>query len=301
MTWLVASLISAAFMGLVSISDKVVIHRYAKTPLTLPLISGTCQVLFGIACLFVAGIPGQSSFMANASAISSGMFLGLAVMILMRVMYTKEVSRAIPVTQCAPIFSALLALPILGESISLIQWLGIMAAVIGSVFISLKIGPDISGILLDTSFYWLMLSAFCFGAAYVVGKVALEELPILYTHGLRTFTLGSTFLIFTSRSVAWNDTKSLIKKRSPAFLFVGVNEFITAQFAIIILLWALSLGPASLVSAATSSRALFTLLFTLAITRLWNGALGEDTSTSSTLAKLFSTLLIVSGIFAIAI
>ena len=118
MTWLVASLISAAFMGLVSISDKVVIYRYAKTPLTLPLISGTCQVLFGIACVLVAGIPSQSSLTANASAISSGMFLGLAVMILMRVMYTKEVSRAIPVTQCAPIFSALLALPILGESIS---------------------------------------------------------------------------------------------------------------------------------------------------------------------------------------
>ena len=71
MTWLVASLISAAFMGLVSISDKVVIYRYAKTPLTLPLISGMCQVLFGIACVLVAGIPSQSSLTANASAISS--------------------------------------------------------------------------------------------------------------------------------------------------------------------------------------------------------------------------------------
>ena len=288
-------------MGFVSISDKIVIHRYTNTSMTLPFISGVCQVILGVACLFISGIPDENTLNANISAVTSGAFLGLAVMILMKVMYTQEVSRAIPVTQCAPIFAALLALPLLGESITPVQWAGIITSVIGSVLISLKIDQGVHGIFLHRSFYFLMISAFCFGAAYVVGKMALQELPILYTHGLRTFTLGLTFLCFAVRSETWNDVKHLIIKRSPAFVFVTINEFITAQFAMIILLFALSLGPASLVSAVTSSRALFTLLFTLGITKIWNGSLGEEISTSSTLTKLFSTLLIVGGIVGISI
>lgn len=301
MIWLFASLASAAFIGLVSISDKVVIHRYTKTSLTLPLISGMCQFIVGIVCIGISGIPDEATFTTSCSAIGSGALLGLAVVILMRVMYTQEVSRAVPVTQCAPIFAALLALLILGESISFMQWGGIMLSVIGSVLISLKINDGIHSILLHKSFYFLMLSAFFFGASYVVGKLALEELPILYTHGLRTFTVGLIFLTCTVRTEPWNDFKSLLAKRSPAFLFVIVNEFITAQFALIVFLWALSLGSASFVSAVTSSRALFTLLFTLGITKRWNGALGEEISTSSTLTKLFSTVLIVVGIVVIAI
>ena len=181
------------------------------------------------------------------------------------------------------------------------QWGGIVIAVLGSALISLRTDGDIHGIFLHKSFYFLMLSAFLLGAGNVAGKLALEELPLLYTHGLRMLTLGLIFVFFASRLESWIDVKSLFSKRSPSILLVIINECITAQVGLITLLWSLSLGPVSLVSAVVGTRSLFTVLYSMAITTIWRGALGEENSTGSVLIKLFSTVLIIAGITAIAL
>ena len=301
MSWLFVSLMGAAVMGLASISDKVVIHRYIKTPFTLILLVGIAQSAVGIISLSIAGIPSEATLVTSMSAISSGVLFSFSAIIFLRILYTQEVSRTIPITQSYPIFAALLAFLVLGENISLIQWGGIIIAVLGSALLSLRIDGDMHGIFLHKSFYFLMFSAFLLGAANVVGKFALEELPLLYTHGLRMLTLGLIFLSFAFRSEPWSDVRSLFSKRSPALLFIIINECITAQVGLITLLWSLSLGSVSLVSAVVGTRALFTVLYSMGITKLWKGALGEETSTSSILTKLFSTVLIVAGIAVIAL
>ena len=301
MNWLLVSLISASVMAITGISDKIVIQRYVKTPLTLILLMGVTQTIVGIISLSIVGIPNDPTLTTNISAISSGVLYGFSAIIMQRVLYTQEVSRTIPITQSAPIFAALLALLLLGENISLIQWGGIFIAVLGSALISLRIDGDIHSIFLHKSFYFLMFSAFLLGAGNVAGKLALEELPLLYTHGLRMLTLGLIFLSFAARSESWVDVKSLFSKRSPAILLVIINEWITAQVGLIALLWSLSLGPVSLVSAVVGTRSLFTVLYSMAITTIWRGVLGEDNSTNTVLTKLFSTALIVAGITAIAL
>ena len=67
------------------------------------------------------------------------------------------------------------------------------------------------------------------------------------------------------------------------------------------MLWALSIGPASLVGAVAGTRALFTVLYSIGISKIFIGALGEDISTGSVMVKLLSTLLIVGGITALAL
>ena len=301
MSWLLMSLIGAAVMGVASISDKVVIHRYIKTPFTLILLVGMAQTVVGIVSLCIAGIPSEVTVATSISAISSGVLFSFSAIIFLKILYTQEVSRTIPITQSAPIFAALLGFLILNENISVLQWGGIIIAVLGSALISLRMDGDIHSIFLHKSFYFLMFSAFLLGAANVVGKLALEELPLLYTHGLRMLTLGLIFLCFASKSESWIDVKSLFSKRSPALLFIIINECITAQVGLITLLWSLSMGPVSLVSAVVGTRSLFTVLYSMGITKLWSGALGEETSTGSIITKLFSTLLIVAGVAAIAI
>ncbi len=301
MTWLFISLTSAAFMGLVGISDKIVIHRYAKTPLTLLLLISITQTTVGIVLLFFGGIPNEANLLTSTSAFGSGVFHGFAGFFLIKTLFSREVSRTIPVTQSAPIFTALLAFFILGETISLIQYGGITIAVLGSALITLSTNDDTHGVFLHKSFYSLMFSAFLFGTGIVIGKMALEELPVLYTHGLRTLATALIFLCFALRAEPWADVKSLFSKRSPALLLVAINDFITAQVGLIMLLLALSLGPASLVASVTGTRALFTVIYSMSITKVWPGALGEDISRGSILIKLFSTVLIVAGITAMSI
>ena len=301
MSWLLVSLMSAALMGLVSVVDKAIIFNYAKSSRTMPLLNGITQTIVGIVSLIISGIPSESDFATSAAAVISGGLLGSALVILQRVLFTQEVSRSIPVTQSAPIFAAVLALFVLGESISLLQWGGITLAVLGSVLISIRTDVRVSGIFLHKSFYALMCAAFFFGASNVIGKIALVELPLLYTHGLRMLAVGLILLFFSFRSESWVDVRSLFSRRSPALLLVAINDLLIAQAGVLALLWALSLGPASLVSAVAGIRALFTVSYSMGITKVWAGALGEESSTSSTLNKLFSTVVIVAGVAAIAI
>jgi uncharacterized membrane protein len=301
LSWIVIALISAAIIALVSISDKAVIYRYARSPLTLPLLIGMAQTTVGLIVLAIVRIPSGATLEASGSAVLSGALFGLSGVLGQRVLFTQEVSRTIPVVQSAPIFAALLAVVVLDESISVIQWLGIVATVLGSVFLSLRITAGIKSIILHRSFYLLMISAFMFGAANVAGKVALDELPVLYTHGLRMLALGLVFLMFSFRLAPLVDVRRFFSQRSPALLFVSTNEFITANVGILLLLWALSLGPASLVTALLGTRALFVVLYSTGLAIVWRGALGEETSPGIVAIKVFSTMLIVAGVVAIAL
>lgn len=301
MSWIIISLTSAAITALVSISDKTVIYRYARSPLTLPLLIGMAQTTAGFIVIGLTWFPKDFSLSAGLSAFLSGTLFGLSAILSQRVLFTQEVSRTIPITQSSPIFAALLAILLLGESISLLQWLGIIATVAGSVVLSFRTGQGITTTSLDRSFYILMLSAFLFGAANVVGKAAVDELPVLFTHGLRSLALGLVFLLFSVRPAPWADVKGYFLERSPALILVGINEFITAQIGIVLLLWALSLGPAALVSALLGTRAGFVLLFSTTVALLWPGALGEQITPAIITVKVISTALIVTGVIAVVI
>ena len=118
---------------------------------------------------------------------------------------------------------------------------------------------------------------------------------------MRMLALGLIFLAFALRSESWNDVRGYFTNRSPALLFVGVNEFITANVGILLMLWALSLGPASLVTALFGTRALFVVLYSTGLAMIWRGSLGEQTSRGNIVVKMVSAALIVVGIGAIAI
>lgn len=300
MSWIAIALLSAAVVSIVNIFDKTVIYRYATSPLTLPLMIGISQTTVGTVSLLIAGMPTEATVEASVAAILSGTFFGLSGITSQRVLFTQEVSRTIPVTQSSPIFAAILAMAFLNEPISLLQWSGIMATVIGSIMLSLRI-RDVGTLFLHKSFYMLMLSALFFGTANVVGKHALTDLPILYTHGLRMLALGLIFLAFALRPESWNDVRGYFANRSPALLFVGTNEFITANVGILLMLWALSIGPASLVTALFGTRALFVVLYSTGLALVWKGSLGEQTSRGNITVKIISAALIVVGIGAIAI
>ncbi|PZC50652.1 MAG: putative membrane protein [Chloroflexi bacterium] len=122
MTWLVITLVSSAFRGLYHVSDKAVLHKYVRTPLSLILLIGIIDTIVGLVLFCFSGIPNEITLFTNISAIASGAFIAFAVILLQRILYTEEVSRAISITQSSPIFTALLALLILDESISIIHY-----------------------------------------------------------------------------------------------------------------------------------------------------------------------------------
>lgn len=296
MDWVTIALLGSAVSGIVNIFDKTVIYKYANTPRTLPLMIGISQTTVGVVILVMVQIPASATSSLVFWALLSGVLWGVSAQFLMYVLYTEEVSRTVPVFQSYPIFTAIFAFFFLGENLGLLEWGGILAVVVGATIISVKIDLKNRKALINKSLAILMIGSAIQGSAHIFGKIAVDELPILFTHSLRSLGLGAVFLLFNLRAEPWNDLKGFVRQRSPALLISGTNEFIIATTSLVLSLWALSLGPAALVTALTGTRAFFLVIYSLIIGFIWKGALGEVTTASSITTKLLATSIIVLGI-----
>ena len=301
LSWVMLALASAFISGVVNIFDKTFMHKYARTVQTLPVLVGFAQTIIGIVVLAAVRLPDSVSLSASATALVSGMLFGVSGATMLWVLFHQEASRTIPVTQTSPVFAAVFALVFLGESITLLQWLAIFATVSGAVMISLKFDGGFGGINLNRNFFILILGAGIFAMGSIVGKVALNDLPVMYTHGLRSIGLGSVFLVVHLRREPLLHVVAFFRERNRGLLVVGVNEFIIANSSLMLLLWALSSGPVSLVTAVVASRAIFAVVFSTAIALVWRGALGEITTPRVIAVKVGSACLIVLGVVGIAI
>ncbi len=301
MSWVWIALAGAAVYGLVNIFDKTVIYRYATSPRTLPLMVGLGQLAVGGVLLAVVRVPNDAGSDAVLGALASGAIFGLGVQFFMYVLFREEVSRAVPIIQSAPIFTALFAFFFLGEDLGPIEWLATVAVVVGAVALSVRTDSDSRGSILRPSFLVLMAASALQGSSYIFGKVAVDELPVLPTHALRSLALAAVMLLFNLRPAPWRDVVGFVRDRSPALRFVAFNELVLATASPLLLLWALSLGPAALVTALIGTRAFFLVVYSTTLAVVWKGALGEVTTRGAIATKLVSTALIVAGAAAIAL
>jgi uncharacterized membrane protein len=301
LSWVVLALASAVVSGVVNIFDKTFMYRYARTVRTLPLLVGFAHTAIGIVVLVAVWRFEDATLTASAIALVSGMIFGVSGTLLMWVLFHQEVSRTIPVTQTAPIFAAVFALAFLNESITALQWLAILATVTGAVVLSLKFIDGFKGVPLNRNFVILVLAASIFAMGNIVGKVALNDLSVIYTHGLRSLGLGLVFLLVHLRAEPLGHVVEFVRQRNRGLLLVALNELVIANSSLILMLWALSTGPVSLVTALVATRSMFVVIFSTLVALIWRGALGEVTTTRVIAIKVGSTGLIVAGIAGIVI
>lgn len=97
------------------------------------------------------------------------------------------------------------------------------------------------------------------------------------------------------------DIRGFAREMSPALAISGFNEFVVANVGLLVNLWALSLGPVSLVAAVTATSSLFLLVYGFLAALFFRGALGEQMSTVSVATKVVSMVFIVAGVVVIAV
>ncbi len=291
----------ASVYGLVNIIDKTVVYRYATSPRTLPLLVGIGQAVVGGVVLAVVRVPEGAALNLVLGALASGAIFGLGVQFFMYVLFREEVSRAVPIIQSSPIFTALFAFFLLGEDLGPVEWLATVAVVAGAIALSVRTGSDNPGSILRPSFLVLMAASALQGSSYIFVKVAVDELPVFFTHAVRSLALAAVMLSFNLRPTPWRDVVGFVRTRSPALRFVAFNELVVATTGLLLLLWALSLGPAALVTALSGARAFFLVVYSTALALVWKGALGEVTTRGALATKIVSTALIVGGAAAIAL
>ena len=300
LSWIVIALASAAIWGGVSIVDKVFLQNYARSHVTLWLLIAITQGFVGI--VFVAVFAWTGSIVSTDAlwALLSGVIFGFGGLFVLYVLNSQEVSRVIPVTQTSPIFAAIIAYLFLSEALTVTQWLAVVVTVTGAVLLSVRRDVEYRRLFLHRSFFLLMAASVIMAGAQVISKVPLDTLSVPLVHGLRCLGLSALFLVssFSNRE-AQHDMMRLIRSRSPGLALVTFGELVLPTAASMLFLWALSKGPVGLVSALTSTRSVFILLYSTLLSLQFRALLGERVTPGALAVKLVSIILIVAGVAAI--
>ena len=300
MSWIALTLVSASILGMIGVLDKAFLYHYARSLRTLPLLIAISHVPIGIT--FIAISPLEELTVAAASwSLAAGVLGGLSAVVFFKVMAKREVTRTIPVVQTYPIFVAPLAVLFLDESLRVFHWFAILVTVAGAVMMSMRQNTGGRGLVIDRSFYELLGASLLLAGMNLAAKQAVETLPVLLVHGLRSLGVAAVLMAFGARHEPLNEVRRMIAERSPALGLFGLNEFVIVNTGMILNLWATSLGPISLVSALTASSSLFLLVYSTLLGLRFRGMLGEQVGRRAVIVKASAITLIVAGVMVISL
>ena len=289
--WL--ALLSAAVFGLVTVTDKRLIS------VNMPNISSfylviviTLYVHTGLAVI-VFGIPDQLPVTHLLMAGIAGVFWGASLWTMFIGYKFEEASRASAVIHTFPVFVALLAVPFLGEVLSITQCLAILIVVVGAFSISLRSSAG-KLFTINKAFPILIAASILTALAHITGKYALEKIEVEFVYAMRNFFMA-TFLAMFSRP---KDTITVIQalKNPQTLVLVIIGETILAPIGIFLNVAASSIGAISVVSTVTASRPFFVFLYGSILSVGPFRLLDESIDIRTLATKAISISLIIGGI-----
>ncbi|MDE2765281.1 MAG: EamA family transporter [Chloroflexota bacterium] len=301
MDWLVYGLISALVFSVVSVLDKRMLLRYFPSVRAFNMLVGVTQITVG-ALVLAAILPfeGISSVRGTVLAFTSGIVLGASLALFFFALSRVDVSRATPLWLTSPIFAALLAMGFLGDRVTPEQWAAIVVVVVGATMLSYNPAPGRRGFLTGIVALALLLAAFTQALGFVINKEASAELTVWTNNGWRMLGFAVGLILVNYRRASVRELTVYVRNRAGLRLMV-LTEGVLAPLASLALIGSITTGAIAPVTAVSSTRPLFLLFISTALsTRFWN-VLNEPLDRSTLLLKVISTALIVGGTVGLAL
>jgi len=294
MNWAGLALLASATMAMVNIFDSHLLSKRLPSFRAYLLPVGVIHLSWGLLILYLNPLPGDVEIWPLLAAITSGVLRTAAVSIMLYNLKKEDVSRVIPIVYTSPVFVAIMAVPLLGESLFYIQWLAIVVVVVGAVMVSAE--KNFTG----TNARWgkivllLLMASLFFAIADICTKYALASLSSWNLFSLTTFVMSGTFLFVSARPRILRQLRDM-ERRNSALLLLVFNETL-APIGIALSFWAIQKGPVSLVSAIIGSRPVFVAIFSLVLSLFAPNFLIKFASGKMLLLRLVAIAMIVSGI-----
>lgn len=293
--WVSLAVLGAAAIGVVNIIDSHLISKRMPSFRAFLLLVGAVMLVYGLVIFYLYPLPEDVGTWPMVVAVTSAVLRTASITIMLYTLKTEEVSRVIPVFHTYPVFVAIMAVPLLGEMLSPLQWLAIAIVVAGAVMVSAKRKPGGTTTWLGKSFLLLSVASLLMAVADVASKYALDYISFWNMYWISAFVVGGVFLLISLRPWVLKELGNMRQRKSVMGLLVFSETL--AVTGIILIFRAMEMGPVSLVSTITGSRPVFVLAFVLILSRFRSGFLLEEQSDKGTLAlRLIATAMIVGGI-----
>jgi len=292
--WVSVAVLSAAVLGLVNIVDSHLISRRMPSLRAFLLLIGIVHLIYGSVLFNLFPLPEGIGTWPLTVAIASGILRTGAITILLYSLKREEVSRVIPVVYTYPVFVAIMAALLLGETLYYLQWIAIIIVVSGAVMVSARKSPNGSATWLGKPLLLLFSSSLLFAMADIASKYALAYISFWNMFWFGAFCISGIFLLASIRPHIIRQLSNM-KQRSSTIALVALNETL-APIGIVLLFWAMQRGPVSLVSTVVSSRPIFVFIYALIISRVSPMFLEYQPGKAMLALRLIAITMIFGGI-----
>ena len=295
MDWVTVAILGTITIGVVNVIDSHLITRRMPSLRAYLLLVAVVILFFCVVLFVLFPLPEGVGTWPLVVTVASAVIRTASIIILLYIFKTEEVSLAIPVFHTFPVFVALMAVPLLGETLGSLQWLAIISVVAGAVIISFKRNSGGATTWLGKPFFLLLGASLLMAAADVGSKYALSYISFWNMYWISSLCLVGIFLLISLRPHIIREIRNMPWQR-PAMALVAVNETL-AVIGIILVFWAMAMGPVSLVSAINGSRPLVVFISAIVIGRVSPGLLLEGKPDGGVMAlRLAAIAMIVGGI-----
>ena len=300
LNWVAAALASTIIYAGVTVGDKLILTRLGIRLPAFYVFTGASQ---GIVSLFILAIdpPRGVPIYAALAGFGGGAFWGAGLTLMFWGLTREQVSRVAPVWHTSPIFVAIMAVLFLSESLDWVHWLAIALVVFGAVAISVRSSDLGIGFSIRPTFLVIFLGAILIGSGQLLLKEGSGDQSVWSLMAFRGLGLFTAMFVPFARPSSFVALARYMRSpfRAAAVIFNdGVGPFVGN----LLLLWAIAIGPISLVSSVVASRPLFVLAITIGIGLLARRLLPDEEMTRSDLAlKAMATAAVVAGVLIIAV
>ncbi|MFC1932295.1 EamA family transporter [Chloroflexota bacterium] len=294
MNWTSTAILSAAILGVVNIIDSHLLSRRLPSLRAFLLPVSSIHLVYGLLLFYLFPLPEGTSLWTVLVAIGAGICRTVAAIIMLYNLKKEDVSRVIPVVYTYPIFVAIMAVPLLGESLYYLEWLAIVIVVAGAVIISAEKSPSGATSRLGRPFLLLFVSSLLCAVADIANKYALAYISFWNAYSITMLCLSSIFLLASLRPHIIRQLRDM-KQRNSSITLLAFNETL-ALVGIVLSFWAMERGPVSLVSTIIGSRPVFVAIYSLVLGLVLPQFLIRSTGKGMLVLRLVAIFMIVGGI-----
>jgi len=301
MSWLIFAFSGPVLWAISTHLDKYLVERFFKHSDVAVLLIFTAFI--GVVTLpFIAYfVPAFASPRPGSLALImlSGILYMGAMLFYLRALQWEEASVVAPFFQAVPLFGYGLAYLFLGETLSPRQIAGGALIVVGTLFVSIRIGSDGSVFKLRLA---LQMLACGFAAALsgLIFKIFALEVDF-WTTAFWMFVgeaiFGAALLAVSSYR---RELVAVLRKNASAFLSINASNELINLGGGLGNRYALTLAPLSLVQAIGSTTTLFVFAFGILLSLFFPRVSRESLSPNELMQKGAAAILVAGGVALVA-
>ncbi|MBI2859972.1 MAG: DMT family transporter [Chloroflexi bacterium] len=292
MSWVDIAILGTAVLSMVNVLESHILYRRVPRLPVYLLAAAPFHTGWGLLLLYLFPFPDGGSAGLWLAGIAGGALRAGSVTFMLYAMRREDVSQVVPVVFTYPVFVAIMAMPLLGETLSYLQWLAIIVVVAGAMLVSVKRNAAGSASLLGKAMFILLGASLMLALADIISKYALSHFT---GWNMFSFTAFSFAAIFLSLALRRTVAKEIFGLRGRAVTAI-VSAQVLAPAGITLSLLAMEMGPISLVSTILGSRPLFVALYGLAMSYFWPKFMMRSASSGLVALRFVATGLVVGGI-----